>query len=134
MNEAKQITDDEIYGRLLAEQSVFGIIFGSVLGIIVAGVFLIYISTMVVIPDYFLIAPGFIIGFFIKFIGKPFQPKYFFLTIVVTTILYLALVVYLIGSPIMYALLIPNIICAAAIGKRKLTRKERGVIFRKKFG
>ena len=134
MDEAEKAKARETYERLVSEQSLFGIVFGAILGIIVSGSFLIFINAMVIIPVYFLIVPGFIIGFFVKFAGRPFQGKYCIIAAALTAILYLGLAIFLGATPLVIFLAIPNAICAGLIGKRSLTKEERAAVFQKDYG
>lgn len=67
---------DEAYAKLLGQQSIFGVIFGTLIGLVVGATMFVFLSEMRGILIVFIFIPAWAIGMFARYTGRPFQLRY----------------------------------------------------------
>ena len=127
--EARKLRD-----RIVDEQSMAGVLTGSIVG--AAGGVIVYLAIwhLILIPLIALFAPGVMAGYLAKLTGKAFQLKYRAICGAVTFVALAAVGLYVDLNPMAILVALPNAVLAVALSRRKLTKDEERAIYRYRMG
>ena len=125
---------EQLRDRLISEQSVVGTLVGSIIGAVPGFVLYAALLSANVVPIIAYFAPGFFVGFGARFLGRGILPVHGRVAGLVVLVFIVAFSWYLGLDPLALAFSLPNIIIAAMLAPRKLSREEGGAVYDYRLG
>ncbi len=124
----------QLRDQIIEQQSLAGVLIGSVFGAAVGTAAYLAIWALAVVPIVAFLVPGIVAGFVTKYTGKAFESRYRLVCGLVTFLMLWATAWYIDGNPLTIVLALPNAVIAAALARRKLSFEQEMAIFRYRMG
>jgi hypothetical protein len=115
--------------KILSEQSMLGVIVGSLSAGIPSTLIYALIVGMHTYPVLAYLLPGLLIGFTSRFCGRAIEFRFRLMTGAITLVL-LLVINYILTYPSGLLLSLPSVVIAIIVSKRKLTREENTALAR----